>query len=113
MLIRKALIIVLLSMVTTACFYPGAGSYNRKNLDDYLSQSIGGITYYLTQDKDFKKNQKLPNGNMAYHHRLNIAGPSKFYMCDMYFEVDQKTNKIIGYTFTDEHADRDCKMVLR
>jgi hypothetical protein len=102
-------------LFTTSCLL----SYNKKNLDNHLSKSVGGVASYLSQNDAFRQKIILLNGNIAYNFELKLFGiadngwDNVYRYCDMYFEVNPKNNKIIGYTITDENADRDCRMLLK
>ena len=104
------LFIIILSVTLTSCI----SYYSRKNLDNHLSQSIGNVASYLSQNYELRQTILL-NGNIAYHFGVRAVTPDLYLytICDIYYEVNPKTNKIVGYTITDENADRDCKQSLR
>ena len=111
--IYRLLLLLLMSLIISSCLdrFTETESYNRKNLDDYLSQSIGNV---YTKNKAFgqlMKTQTLPNQNIAYHHILDLVTPvlHLFTLCSMYYEVNPKTNKIVGYTITDRFENSDCR----
>ena len=108
------LFIIILSVTLTSCI----PSYSRKNFDDSVKVGISGLNFYkidISKRNDLQKTQPLLNGNIAYHFGSIGITPDSYLrtICDLYYEVNPKTNKIIGYTITDENADRDCKMFLR
>jgi hypothetical protein len=107
------LFIIILSVTLTSCI----PSYSRKNFDDSVKVGISGLNFYkidISKRNDLQKTQPLLNGNIAYHFGVRAVNPSLYLytICDIYYEVNPKTNKIIGYTITDENADRDCKQSL-
>ncbi len=116
--IYRLLLLLLMSLIFSSCSgrFAETESYNRKNLDDYLSQSIGNVytknkVFGQLMKTKFIKTQTLPNQNIAYHHILYLVTPALhlFTLCNMYYEVNPKTNKIVGYTITDRFENRDCR----
>ena len=80
----------------------------REHFNHYLDGNIGA-EYSKNINHIIIKTEILPNGNIAYYENMKFSGIDRV-NCNLYFEVDKKTNIIVGYKITDRNPDKNCKL---